>query len=84
MPAQEKARATAGETLSKGNAENRLQRVSPQEVRARVEAAIERELERCERCMTPEQWAGHREWVLDYLIASAREWLRNTSAKGRL
>ena len=70
--------------MTSSNADRSPNRSSAQRLRQRVESAIARELARCERCMTPAEWAEHRDWVRDYVVASAREWLRTQSRRGAL
>ncbi|MGF6601433.1 hypothetical protein P3T23_006175 [Paraburkholderia sp. GAS448] len=60
------------------------QNVTPHALRERVEAQIEKELARCEARMTPAQWAEHRDWVRDYVVVAARQWLCNRSREGQL
>ncbi|CAG4924671.1 hypothetical protein [Paraburkholderia saeva] len=59
-------------------------RTTPIALRVHVESQIEKELARCERGMTPEQWCEHRDWVRDYVVTGAREWLRNKAREGQL
>ncbi|CAD6551449.1 hypothetical protein ACFQ3P_30235 [Paraburkholderia sabiae] len=48
------------------------------------ERLIEKELARCERCMTPGEWREHREWVEQYARGSLWEALEQRSHKGVL
>jgi hypothetical protein len=59
-------------------------RVNARELRERIEAAIRRELERCERNMPPQQWRAHCAWIRANVVASAREWLHKASREGQL
>ncbi|MEM5344738.1 hypothetical protein [Paraburkholderia azotifigens] len=51
---------------------------------ARFEHLIEKELARCERCMTPDEWREHREWIEEYARGSLWEALGHRSHKGML
>ncbi|MEX3839861.1 hypothetical protein [Paraburkholderia sp. BR10882] len=54
-----------------------------QSLKQRTEAAIERELARCERSMSPAQWREHREWITDYVNEEALQWLRSRGRGSR-
>jgi hypothetical protein len=55
-----------------------------QALRERVERMIERELARCERTMTPDEWCRDREWITENVVTAASKWLRDKSSRGEL
>ncbi|MFT0174638.1 hypothetical protein ACLKMY_37815 [Paraburkholderia mimosarum] len=73
-----------GENMRVSSADRSPNHSPAQRLRQRVESAIDRELARCEKCMTPAHWVEHAEWVRDYVVASAREWLRTQAREGAL
>ncbi|WP_162600929.1 GIY-YIG nuclease family protein [Paraburkholderia sp. C35] len=50
----------------------------------RFERLIEKELARCERCMTRDEWREHREWIEEHARGSLWEALIHRSHKGML
>ncbi|MGF6954728.1 hypothetical protein [Paraburkholderia youngii] len=61
-----------------------MNQAMPPEARAlrdRVEAAIARELARCERQMTPGEWDECSAWVTEYVVAAAREYVGQRSSR---
>ncbi|KUY52380.1 hypothetical protein [Burkholderia sp. RF2-non_BP3] len=56
----------------------------PHEVRAHVTRLVELELARCRSELGPESWATHQEWVTENVVASAKQWLAQQAAEGRL
>lgn len=54
------------------------------EVKARVTQMIERELARCEAQHGPADWEKHRDWVTEYVVASAKQWLSQQASRGSL
>lgn len=62
----------------------RARRWTAQELKARVESMIQKELARCERSMSAADWAEHREWVTANVVEGARIWLRQTAERGEL
>lgn len=63
---------------------NDLRFATPQALCAFVESQISKELCRCERYMTPQQWRDHREWVEAYLREGAHEWAKDQAKRGLL
>lgn len=55
-----------------------------QELKSRVDAAMDRDLDRCRVAHGPENWLEHREWVEAYLAASAIEWVMKQARGGKL
>lgn len=52
-------------------------------LRERIENSMQRELERCSIAHGA-SWPEHRQWLIDYLNAGAREWLRRAAQEGTL
>lgn len=52
-------------------------------LRERIERNMRRELERC-RIAHGASWPAHRDWLIAYLNAGAREWMRVRAQEGRL
>lgn len=52
-------------------------------LRERIERSMQRELDRC-RVAHGCSWPEHRQWLIDYLNAGAREWLRRSAQEGAL
>lgn len=57
---------------------------APHEVRAHVTQLVERELARCRAKLGATAWATHGEWVTENVVASAKQWLAQQAAEGRL
>ncbi|MDP9153946.1 MAG: hypothetical protein M3O74_06830 [Pseudomonadota bacterium] len=55
-----------------------------QTIKTRVNAMIVRELAWCEQKHGPENWKKHRDWVTEYVVASAKQWLSQQASKGAL
>ncbi|MEX3918248.1 MULTISPECIES: hypothetical protein [Paraburkholderia] len=53
-------------------------------IKAQVGQMIERERNRCRMAMGEKAWKEHDEWVTQYIIASAKQWLTRQAAEGRL
>jgi hypothetical protein len=55
-----------------------------QALRTRLNRMIERELDRCRKTMGADAWQEHGEWVKEYVVASAKQWLSQQARKGAL
>ncbi len=55
-----------------------------QTIRERMNGQIERELKRCAEAMGPSEWQKHAQWVRDYVVAGAKQWLQMQASKGAL
>ncbi len=87
MPGQENARTPAGARAmdyDEKHVDRSPYQLGAQRLRVRVETAIERELRRCEGCMTPQQWTEHRAWITANVVEAARLWMREKAARGEL
>lgn len=51
---------------------------------AKVNSLIQAELARCKRSMKPADWAEHREWIEEHVIACARLWMREQALIGEI
>jgi hypothetical protein len=49
----------------------------------RVNRSIENELERCKTKMGVEAWKEHEQWVTDYVVAEAKDWLSRKLGRDR-
>jgi hypothetical protein len=54
------------------------------EVKARVTQMIDRELARCAKAHGPAAWEKHREWVTEYVVSAAKQWLSQKALEGAL
>lgn len=55
-----------------------------QVIKARVGQMIERERDRCRIAMGSAAWKEHGEWVTQYVVASAKQWITQQATEGRL
>jgi hypothetical protein len=53
-------------------------------LKERVNRAIEHELDRCRQLHGEDVWPKHRDWVRDYVVAGAKDWLRKQAVRGAL
>ncbi len=55
-----------------------------EEIKARGNRMIEREIERCRTQMGEREWEEHKEWVTANIVTAAKAWLTREAKAGRL
>ncbi|MBK5119096.1 hypothetical protein IQ288_04280 [Burkholderia sp. R-69980] len=59
-------------------------RQQAESLRVWIERHIAKELDRCERCMTPDEWREHRDWIEEHARGCLWEALARYAAKGKV